>query len=121
MTLAFQSLLMIVLLISTAVSILPILLREVVPLSPTPLRAGLRQQGLWIVQSFEERWYINGKLTSRRDLERKLQRQPVQAIVHYLPSNALPLESVSRSLRWLRSLAPGAVVLELPPLSSLHQ
>lgn len=121
MTLAFQSLLMIVLLLSGTVTILPLLLREVVPQTPTPLRAGLHQPGLWIVESLEGRWYINGVLKSRRDLERMLRRQTVPEIVHYLPSDALSFENVTRSLRWLRSLAPGAVVLELSPISSPSQ
>ncbi len=120
MSLAYQSLFISVLIVVGVVSSLPLFLREMYPpRSPVPLRSGLRRPGLWIVESLEGHWYINGQLKSRLDLERTLQRQSRQELVHYLPSNALSLEAVSRSMRWLRTLAPGSVVLELPPASSL--
>jgi hypothetical protein len=116
MTLAYQSLLMLVLLVTGAVAALPVLLRESTHQLSPPLRSGLIQPGLWIVETPQGWWYLNGRLQNQRDIERFLRRNGGRHMVHYLPSNALPIEKVSRSLRWLRRLVPGAVVLELPPV-----
>jgi hypothetical protein len=115
MTLALQSLLMTVMVVVGTVALLPLLLRESRPQPGTPLTSRLRPGALWIVETPGGQWYLNGQPQSRRDLERLLRRQGRGPMVHYLPSDAVPLGTVTRSLRWLRTLAPGAVVLELPP------
>lgn len=115
MTLAFQSLLMMVLLVSGAVAVLPVALRDSRPQSPPPDPSRWEPSRLWIVETPQGRWRINGVPRSRSDLERLMRRQPRLQRVHYLPSDALPLIQVSRSLRLLRGLTPAAVVLELPP------
>ncbi len=116
MTLAFQTMLMVVLLVSGSVAFAPLLLRDVTP-QPTPsLRSSsLRQPGLWIVENGRGQWFVNGAPVSRARLVQLLRGQGRQRMAHYLPSDALPLARVAGSLRWLRTLTPGAVVLELPP------
>lgn len=115
MTLAFQALLMMVLLVCGAVACLPALLLQPEPHRSPPLRSGLERGGLWLVETPKGQWFLNGAPQSPRDLQWLVKRQGQKQIIHYLPSDALPLESVARSLRRLRSLAPGSVVLELPP------
>jgi hypothetical protein len=116
MTLAFQTMLMVVLLVSGSVAFIPLLLRDATP-RPTPsFRASsLRQPGLWIVENGKGEWFVNGVPVSPDRLVQLLRGQGRQRIAHYLPSDALPLARVARSLRRLRTLTPGAVVLELPP------
>lgn len=117
MTLAFQSVLMMVVLLTGTVALLPGLLQESSPQPSPALRPGLGRVGLWIVETPKGRWYLNGSPQSRVDLERLLRRQNGRQMIHYLPSDALPFEQVTKSLRWLRGLAPGAVVLELPSVA----
>jgi hypothetical protein len=121
MTLAFQSLLMTVLLVCGAVAFLPALLSQSTPQLSPSLRAGLQGPGLWVVESPKGQWFANGALLSRGDLAKLIEGKGKQQLIHYLPSDALQLEKVSLSLGWLRSLAPGAVVLELPPRTLLSR
>lgn len=115
MTLAHQSLLMLVLLVTGAVAVLPVALREA-RLHPSPaLRGAMKSSPLRIVETPQGLWLIQGAPRSPRDLERLLRQRPQQLRVHYLPSDALPFERVTRSLRWLRGLGQAPVVLELPP------
>ena len=115
MTLAFQSLLMAVLVVCGAVVVIPIRMLNPDPsLSPAP-RSGLHQPGLWVVESLKGQWFINGSLRAKADVVAVLKEQGQDQMIHYLPSDALPLQRVATSLQWLRSLAPNAVVLELPP------
>jgi hypothetical protein len=116
MTLAFQSLVMMVLLVCGAVAVMPVLLLQPTPRLSPPLRQGLTGPGLWLVENPKGQWFLNGDSLSRLALTKLLQGQGRQQIIHYLPSDALQLEKVTTSLRWLRSLAPGSVVLELPPV-----
>ncbi|MFN9546056.1 MAG: hypothetical protein ACK6AD_03150 [Cyanobacteriota bacterium] len=115
MTLAFQSLLMMVLLVTGTVAVVPFVLRESRPLPSPTLRAGLGPAALWLVESAQGKWSLNGTPHTPQELERLLPTRARSRLVHYLPSDALPLARVSRSLRWLRDLAPASVVLELPP------
>ncbi|MEB3319271.1 MAG: hypothetical protein VKO39_14175 [Cyanobacteriota bacterium] len=115
MTLAFQSLLMVVLLVSGAVAVVPVVLRDFPPQAPTAAPARWGASRLWIVETPQGRWLINGVPRTPNDLERLMRRQSPLQRVHYLPSDALPLVRVSRSLRLLRGWTPAAVVLELPP------
>jgi hypothetical protein len=121
MTLAYQSLVMLVLLVSGSVAMVPALLSGSTPRPSPPLRQALSNQGLWIVQNPKGEWFIQGKVRSSTDLAKDLQTRGRQQSIHYLPSDALPFEKVASSLRWLRSLAPGSVVLELPPLNKSLQ
>lgn len=117
MTLAFQSMVMLVLLVCGSVGVIPVLLLQPNPRLSPPLRQGLQGPGLWLVENPKGQWFLHGDPLSRLDLTKLVQRQGRQQIIHYLPSDALQMEKVSTSLRWLRSLAPGSVVLELPPVS----
>ncbi len=117
MNLAFQSLLMLVLVVSGTVAVLPLALQRPAPApfhssSPAPVNG---DAALWLVESPHGHWRVNGALLSATDLGRLLQRRSRQQRVHYLPSDALSFARVSRSMRWLRAHSPGAVVLELPP------
>lgn len=118
MTLAFQSMLMLVLLVSGAVAVVPAVLRPSRPQLSPALRADRASPALWLVETPQGQWMIHGAPHSPREVERLLRRRAPQQLVHYLPSDALPFGRVSRSLRWLRGLAPAAVVLELPPGSA---
>lgn len=117
MNLAYQSLLMLVLLVSGSVAVLPLALRESAPMaSPSPSRRPeVGASALWLVETPKGRWLVNGASLPPGDLEGLLQRRAHQQRVHYLPSDALPFLRVSQSLRWLRQRTPGAVTLELPP------
>lgn len=108
---------MAVLLVCGAAAFSPLILFSSQPRNSPPLRPGLQRPGFWIVESSKGEWFVNGTRQSRSDISRFVRRHGRSWMMHYLPSNALPLEKVSLSLRWLRSLAPGSVVLELPPPS----
>lgn len=114
MTLAVQSLVMVVLMVCGAATAVPILLaRPGARLTPA-LRVTPASPSIWLVESQSGQWFFDGSLVARTDLPSLLKRRDHIPLVRYLPSDALPLARVSTSLRWLRSLAPGAVVLELP-------
>ena len=115
MKLAFQSLLMAVLVVCGAVVVIPIRLMRPDPSLSPALRSGLHQPGIWVVESLKGQWFVNGVLHAKADLVALLKEQGQNQMIHYLPSDALPLQRVTTSLQWLRSLAPNAVVLELPP------
>lgn len=114
MTLGFQSLLMAVLVVCGAVVILPIQRLILEPRVTPPLRSGLREPGLWLVETPSGQWFVNGSSHSNRGLVLLLRNTTANQVIHYLPSDALTLKRVSTSLRWLRSQAPKRVVLELP-------
>ena len=115
MTLAFQALVMAVLMVCGAAAYWPVLLLQPNPHRSVPLRPGLQRLGLLIVESPTGQWFVNGVPQSQRDIKAIFLQHDPKPIIHYLPSDALPLAQVSRSLQRLRSLAPGAVVLNLPP------
>lgn len=113
MSLALHSLALLVLLITGTVALVPLAVRESTPhRSHLPRSAGA-STGLWLVESAQTGWLFRGSRLSAQDVERLLRRQETLPRVHYLPSNALPLSRVSRSLRWLRGLTTTPVVLEL--------
>ncbi len=115
MSIAFQCLLMMVLLVCGFVAFLPLQLLQPEPRLPATLPSSLQRSSLWIVENPRGQWFVNGVPHTLRDLQRLLQQARPQATIRYLPSDALPLERVTRSLHWLRSLAPGSVVLDLAP------
>jgi hypothetical protein len=119
MNLAYQSLLMLVLFVSEAVALFPLFLRGTatpalhspIP-SPAPVDGG--SSPLWLVETPQGQWSVNGDRLSSTDLGHFLQRRTPLQRVHYLPSDALSFEKVSRSMRWLKKQSPAPVVLELP-------
>lgn len=113
MTLAFQSLVMVVLVVCGSVALIPLRLVGPEPSLSPALRSGLRQPGLWVVESIKGQWFVNGAFHAKADLVALLKEEGQTQMIHYLPSDALPLQRVTSSLQWLRSLAPNAVVLEL--------
>lgn len=115
MTLAFQALLLLVLLVCGTVWSVAVSFGQASPRLSSPLRNDLQPPGLWIVENPRGEWFVQGAWKSRADLSKLLQKQGRNQKIHYLPSDALQWQRVARSLRWLRSQAPGAVVLELPP------
>ena len=117
MTLAFQALVMLVLLVCGVVTTVALPLRQAAPRLSPPLRTDLQSPAVWIVENPRGEWFVQGVPKSRADLSSLLQKRGPHQKIHYLPSDALPLQRVAGSLRWLRSLAPGAVVLEPPPAS----
>jgi hypothetical protein len=70
-----QSLVMTVLLTTGTITVMPLLIRDVSPQGPAPLRVGLRQPGQWIVESPQGDFYVNGAPQSRTELARTLHRQ----------------------------------------------
>lgn len=117
MTLAFQSLVLAVLVVCGSVAMLPLQLISPSATLSRPLRPGLRHPGLRVVESPKGQWFVNGSPHRQNELVGLIRDQGQDRLIHYLPSDALPLQRVTRSLRWLRSLAPNAVVLEPPPPS----
>lgn len=115
MTLAFQSMLLSVLLVCAAIAALPLQLFTVEPRLSSPLRPALSQPGVWVVENPRGQWFVNGALRSKDHVGSMLKKEGSTQVVHYLPSDALQLSQIKMSLRWLRSLAPNAVVLELAP------
>jgi hypothetical protein len=116
MNLAYQSLWMLVLLVSGSVAVLPLALKESTPQAfsdPVP-RSAQSGSALWLVETAKGQWLVNGIQLPPKDLGYLLQRHSNQRRVHYLPSDALPFERVSQSMRWLKDRSPAAVVLELP-------
>jgi hypothetical protein len=62
-----------------------------------------------------DRWYVNGAPVSRAALRDRLTGGGGAREVRFLPSAALPMATVSESLRWLRQGNRGPVMLELLP------
>lgn len=115
MTLAFQSMLMAVLVVCAAVAAVPSLLRPAEPRLSPPLHGGLQHPGLWLVENPKGQWFVNGGPTAKSQIVSVVKTHARSQVIHYLPSDALSLERVGSSLRWLRSFAPNSVVLELSP------
>jgi hypothetical protein len=115
MTLAYPSLWILVLLVTGSVVAMPMAMRDTTPvLAPSrEMTSGAGEERLWLVESLQGRWFINGRSLSRLELEKLLQLRPHQLQIYYLPSDALPIDRVSQSLRWLRHHTPGTVTLEL--------
>ena len=116
MSLALQCLVGLTLLICGAVAALPEIARERLP-RPQPLSSVQGAASLWLVQAPGQHWYLGGQAIESGRLAALLRHEGSRAAVHYLPSAALPLGEISSSLRWLRSLGSGPVLLELPPPS----
>lgn len=109
-----QTLVVLVLSVSATVAYLPILLHQRLRNIPSRVRPILKPPEVWLVESSKGEWFLQGKPLTKVDLTRRLKNSE-QPKVHYLPSDALRMQEVSRSMNWLRSLAPGSVVLEMRP------
>ena len=114
MSLALQSLVGLTLLLCGAVAVLPEIARERLP-RPRPLASVQGAAALWLVQAPGQRWYLGGQAIESGRLASLVRRQAGPVALHYLPSAALPMGEITRSLRWLRSLGSGPVLIELPP------
>ncbi len=114
MSLALQCLVALSLLVCGAVAALPEIARDRSP-RPRPLSSVTGAVSLWLVQAPDQHWYLGGQAIESGRLAALLRHEGSRAAVHYLPSAALPLGEISSSLRWLRSLGSGPVLLELPP------
>ncbi len=104
------------LLVCGGVALVPDLGRERAPRQRQPPATASLVKPIWLVRSGSGRWYLNGDPISHGDLAKRLARAP-GGDVHLLVSSQLSSAEASRSLRWLRSLGGGAVVLELPARS----
>jgi len=114
MTLAFPCMLGLTLLVCGAVAALPAIVRERIP-QQRPLASVQVGASLWVVEAPGPRWYLGGQPIESVRLAALVRREGDRAAVHYLPSAALPIGEMASSLRWLRSLGSGPVLLELPP------
>ena len=116
MSLALQCLVGLTLLVCGAVAALPEIASERLPRA-RPLSSVQGAASLWLVQAPGKHWFLGGQSIASGRLATLLRHEGSRVAVHYLPSAALPLGEISSSLRWLRSLGSGPVLLELPPPS----
>ena len=114
MTQAFPCMLGFTLLVCGAVAALPAIVRERIP-HQRPLASIQGRDSLWVVEAPGPRWYLGGQPIEPVRLAALVRREGDRAAVNYLPSAALPIGEIAGSLRWLRSLGSGPVLLELPP------
>jgi hypothetical protein len=115
MSLAYQTLWMLVLLVSGSVAVLPLALKESAPQAfsaPVP-RTAQKKKALWLVETAKGHWFVNGTPLPPHELGSLLRHGSDPKQVHYLPSNALPFERVSRSMRWLKARSQASIVLEM--------
>lgn len=113
MTLALPSLVGLTVVVAGAVAAVPAVVVERVPRQRPLPAVSAAGETLRVVQAPGERWYLNGTPIARASLAEQLGGRPRQ--VRFLPSAALPIATVSDSLRWLRRSTVGPVSLELPP------
>ncbi len=117
MNLALPSLVGLTLLLCGVVAAVPALVAERTP-RQRPLEAVVADaERLRIVQGPGDRWYVNGTSMGRAALGERLGRGGAGKEVRFLPSAALPMATVTDSLRWLRARNTGPVMLELPSAS----
>jgi len=114
MSYALPSLVALTLLVCGAVASLPLLVTRTVPKSLPPLAAQPLGSPHWIVKAPGDHWFVDGDPISRLDLANRLRQDSDQGLQHFLPSAALSMGEVKRSLQWLRSLSDHPVLLDLP-------
>jgi hypothetical protein len=115
MSLSLACLVGLTLLIGGFTAALPGVVREREPRQRNRAELAAGSERLRLVQAPGDRWFINGEPISRQNLAERLQRHRATRELRYLPSAALPMGTVSRSLAWLRQLGDHAVLLELLP------
>ena len=115
MSLALQSLVALTLLVSGAVAVLPLLLQDPAPVALEGNGPGpVAEDRLRLVESAAGRWFLNGEPIGRPALVVLLRQQANEPMVEYLPSSALAVGHVRRSLTWLRRNGAPAALLALP-------
>jgi hypothetical protein len=114
MSFAVPSLVALTLLVCGAVASLPLVVLRTVPKSQPPLAEQPLGSPHWIVEAPGDRWFVDGDAISRRDLANRLHQDGDQGLQHFLPSAALSMGDVKRSLQWLRHLSAHPVLLDLP-------
>ncbi len=114
MSFAVPSLVALTLLVCGAVVAVPGLVAVRVPRAQPSLDGSPTGHGHWIVLAPGDHWFIDGDPISRLDLANRLKMDGSQRLQHFLPSAALPMGEVKRSLQWLRGLSPHPVVLDMP-------
>jgi hypothetical protein len=115
MTFVLPGLVGLTLLVCGVVASVPAVVTERAPRQRPQGPVGADAERLRIVQGPGDRWYVNGVPVSRATLRIRLAGGDEPREVRYLPSAALPMATVSESLRWLREGNRGAVMLELLP------
>jgi len=114
-TFALPCLLGLTLLVCGVVASVPAVVAERSPRQRSLGPVAADAERLRIVQGPGDRWYVNGVPVSRVTLSNRLAGGGGAREVRYLPSAALPMATVTESLRWLRQGNRGAVMLELLP------
>lgn len=115
MTLAFQSLFMMVLLLCTVLMALPQLFVSQHPRPTRSLTSSQQHSGIFVVENDKGQWFVDGVFQPKTIFVKWVQSTDPSLTIHYLPSDALQLHQVATSLRWLRRITPGSVVLEVMP------
>jgi hypothetical protein len=116
MTLLLQSLVPLTLLTCGAVAALPVLVDR-----PEPVAADAEApmagagESLRLVEAPGSRWFLNGDPIGRVALADLLRQQSSAQSVRYLPSAALGVGEVARSLAWLRRSGAAGAMLAIPP------
>jgi hypothetical protein len=113
MSLALQSLVVLTLLVCAGVASLPLITGAAAP-RPDPGMPPGSAPALRVVEAPGGRWFLNGDPIGRGALADLLRQQGATQPVRYLPSAALGVGQVARSLAWLRRSGAAAAVLAIP-------
>ena len=115
MSLMLQSLVALTLLTCGAVAAEPVVVDRPEPVAAdadAPL--AVAGESLRVVEAPGGRWFLNGDPIGRGALADLLRQQGATQPVRYLPSAALGVGQVARSLAWLRRSGAAAAVLAIP-------
>ena len=115
MTLILQSLVALTLLTCGAVAAVPVMVDRPEPVAAdaeAPMEVG--GESLRVVEAPGGRWFLNGDPIGRVALADLLRQQGVAQPVRYLPSAALGVGEVARSLAWLRRNGAATAMLAIP-------
>lgn len=116
MSLMLQSLVALTLLTCGAVAAVPVVVDRPEPVAAdadAPL--AVDGESLRVVEAPGGRWFLNGDPIGRVALADLLRQQGATQPVRYLPSAALGLGEVARSLTWLRRSGAAGATLAIPP------
>jgi len=116
MPLILQSLVAVCLLTCGAVAAVPVLVDRPEPVA-AEAKAPMAEAGesLRVVEAPGGRWFLNGDPIGRVALAALLRQQGSAQPVRYLPSAALGVGEVARSLAWLRRSGAAGAMLAIPP------
>jgi len=116
MSLMLQSLVALTLLTCGAVAAVPVVVARPEPVaSEGDPAAAMAGESLRLVESAGGRWFLNGDPIGKVALADLLRQQGSTQPVRYLPSAALGVREVARSLAWLRRSGAAGAVLAIPP------